>query len=306
MKSKLNISFSGKDYRKLFQEVLVLFKNRPPNTIRFDYENFELFSIENALNKYKTELFIKWDNYGSIRIIRDKVLLLNLIQFDTSVEKTLKLLEYLSFEIASFGSLYEEWFYPDTFYAAPSFGNGHIPHGWACAFKGDGYKRLVSRRWLDFGPWKQFFGGNNIQLVQFHQLGVSSEIALSQCMTAHQLMGISSEGGFIQDNYVYKYYNRGIYDFNQKIIKIIVHGGEITERQLLDACAAKYYGVLSSQMPVNNVAYVFMDENKARERLHSIWLHNLECRTIKNGKEIVLNNSYFPSPKKPDWVLIDD
>ena len=34
-------------------------------------------------------------------------------------------------------------------YEKTSFGEGHLPHGWASAFKGKGHDRLVSRRWLE-------------------------------------------------------------------------------------------------------------------------------------------------------------
>lgn len=305
MNTELNIGISGKDNRKLFTELyLLFFANEEPNILKADNINIkhDLGNISNSFPEYNSNLFLKWNNIGTLSIIRNNIVLMSLNSFDIEPNNVLSLLEKLPFEIASFETLYYEWYNPDNPYEAPSFGNGHVPHGWACAFKGEGFKRLVSRRWLDFGPWKQHFGKNDTQLIQFHQLGESNETALMQAKKGHQLMGISSDGGFIQNDYVYHYDNKGLYDAKEKKIKIIVHGINISNRQLLDASAGKYYKIFGPEMPVDNVAYIFMDELLAEKHLHTIWLHGLECRTIRQGKEITLTDEYNPLPEKPDWV----
>ncbi|GAA4276782.1 hypothetical protein [Aquimarina mytili] len=305
MNKELNIGISGKDNKKLFAELYhIFFTNEEPDILKADNLDikYDLKNISNGLPEYNTNLFLKWNNIGTLTIIRNDIVLLGLNSFDISPKNVLALIEKLSFEIASFETLYYDWYNPDNPYESPSFGNGHVPHGWACAFKGEGFNRLVSRRWLDFGPWKQHFGKNDTQLIQFHQLDVDSETALRQSKNGHSLMGISPNGGFIQDNYVYHYDNKGLYDSKEKKIKIIVHGVDIPDQQLLDACAGKYYKIFDPIMPVDNVAYVFMDEQVAKKHLDAIWLRGLECRTIRQGKEIILTDEYYPSIEKPDWL----
>src|SRR6185436_9555656 len=116
--------------------------------------------------------------------------------------------------ICSTASLYPEWAdgSPGDPYRAPNFAELHFGHGWACAFRGEGHDRLVSRRWLDFGPWKLRRGANDTSLVQFHALGVDAATALEQARIGHERMGISDSGGFIQARYVYAFELRGIYD----------------------------------------------------------------------------------------------
>ena len=91
--------------------------------------------------------------------------------FATIVEG-LAWIEALPFEVCSIGSIYpDEWIKLDGI----GFGNMHSSHGWACAFRGKGHDRLVSRRWLDFGPWRVIRRPGDLTLVQFHDLDVDAE-----------------------------------------------------------------------------------------------------------------------------------
>jgi hypothetical protein len=80
------------------------------------------------------------------------------------------------------------------------FSDGHHSHGWACAFRGDGHDRLVSRRWLPFGPWQVHEGPNDTSLVQFYDLDADAIAARAQCVISHKRMGASLDGGFIWSN----------------------------------------------------------------------------------------------------------
>lgn len=301
----LKMALSGNNNRELFLELLQQhFDGKTPTSCRCDNEEvaWPADNPQALLNSVQTELLLRWENEGHLGIDYNRVVYFGLTGYFIEPGKILEMLEPLSFELASFATLHTEWLNPFTPYEAPSFGDGHLPHGWACAFKGNGFNRLVSNRWLNYGPWKQHIGQQGIQLVQFHELGINSSEALEQARSAHEQMGISNNGGFIQGDYVYQYKNEGLYDAAEKKIKIIVHGTAIPNRQLLDAAAAKHYLVLGEGMPVNNVAYVFMEENSAREHLHAIWLHGLECRAIIDGKETVLSNNYEPPVTKPSWM----
>lgn len=302
---QMNISFSGSDNRLLFTAVLQqFFEGQQPDSIKADYNeiNFTISIPDNVFPGFNSNLNMHWKGRGSLSLLKNKTVVLNKERLDPDPAGFLNWLSKLPFEIASFETIINEWYYPDTTYEAPSFGDGHTPLGWACAFKGDGFKRLVSDRWLNYGPWKQHYGSNGTQLIQFHQLGIDATTATQQAKTGHQLMGITDDGGFIQSNYVYKYSNEGIYEPREKLVKVIVHGKDLPNRQLLDAAAAKHFHVLVNGMPVENLAYVFMDETKAREHLHAIWLHGLDCRAIIAGKETSLTDTYQPVIIKPAWT----
>jgi hypothetical protein len=188
-------------------------------------------------------------------------------------------------------------------YLGPGFGEGHYDHGWACAFKGDGHDQLVSRRWLDYGPWRLIRGDNDVSLVQFHDLEADDLVALEQAKPGHQCMGISPEGGFIEPlPFPWKFPDlRKLYDPGARVLTVVVHGRTVSGREMLEACALRRYQAL--EVPVDNVAFVFLEERAAREHLHALWLRGLECRAIIAGREVRLDQDYeAPPPVEPEWV----
>jgi hypothetical protein len=98
--------------------------------------------------------------------------------FPENAQEVLRLLTSLPFERAAFSELYAKWVPED--YEQPRFHEKHYPVGWACAFRSAGHEALVSRRWLDFGPWRVLRGPGDTTLVQFHELGVDAATALVQ------------------------------------------------------------------------------------------------------------------------------
>jgi hypothetical protein len=142
--------------------------------------------------------------------------------------------------------------------------------------------------------------------VQFHDVSgdVDAGTALDQAKPAHQRMGIDDSGGFIQSRYVYEHDLEGLYDDNAQLLKIVVRDRDVSPCEMLDACDARNYDVLGPDKPLDNVAFVFMEESAAREHLHELWLRGLECRTIIDGQEVLLNADYDPPPpEKPQWVV---
>ena len=174
--------------------------------------------------------------------------------------------------------------------------------GWGCAFKGAGHNRLVSRRWLDFGPWRLIRGTNDVSMVQFHDLGADAPTALEQAKPGHERMGISDTGGFIQTAYVYAHKIDGLYSQEERKLRILIHGREVSEREMLDACAVRHYQALGADSPIDSIAYVFAVEAEARAHLHELWLRELECWAFIGGCEERLDLDYHPAPDKPSWV----
>lgn len=211
-------------------------------------------------------------------------------------------LEQLPFTLASFATLHAAWRRPPHNYRAPSFGELMPRHGWACAFRGEGHRRLVSRRWLSHGPWRLRRGANDLSIVEFHDSAADADTALQQARPGHARMGIGNEGGYIQPAFVYSSSPKGFYDPSSKLLKIVVHGRPLTQRELLEACALRIETREVEPGPVSNVAYVFMEESEARANLHELWLRGLECRCIRDGAEVRIDEQYDPPAVLPDWA----
>ncbi|MFY0568238.1 hypothetical protein ACN28E_31005 [Archangium lansingense] len=213
-------------------------------------------------------------------------------------------LSLLPFTVASFDSIHPEWEEGPAPYWPPGFGDLHYPHGWACAFKGPGHARLVSRRWLDFGPWRVLRGPEDTTLVQFHDLEVDAASALAQARPGHERMGISAVGGYVAPDHFFSRELGGLYEAGTRTLRIIVHGREVSQEEMLDACAARMNQALGPERPIERVAYVFMEPEVARAHLHELWLRELECWTIELGNEVRLDDGYLPTPQKPQWVQL--
>jgi hypothetical protein len=254
--------------------------------------------------KCRQSVFAEWSSINFIALERDTIVKAAVSDYPLDPKTVLHMLTQLSFSIASFADIYPEWHKgrARSRYRAPSFGDMHLPHGWACAFKGEGHDRLVSRRWLDYGPWRLLRGANDTTLVQFHDVKADAETALAQAKPGHERMGISATGGFLQRPYHYSFDLGGLYSHETRKLKVIVHGREVTQIEMRDACAVRYYQALGPDRPVDNVAYIFMEEQVARAHLHELWLRELECWAIIDGREVQLDTDYHPPPEKPEWV----
>lgn len=210
-------------------------------------------------------------------LVRPGLATLARFRFPHDPQKALELLAALPFEVASFETLYDEWDERRPRYRAPTFADGHFRHGWACAFKGAGHGRLVTRRWLEQGLWRVLAGPADTTLVQFHDIGIDSEAALAQAEPGHRRMGITDDGGYLQSSYVYEHSIRGLYDAAARALKVVVLGRDVTSREMLDYAAALRFQALGPQQPLDRILFVFPEEERAKAHRHELWLHGLEC-----------------------------
>lgn len=223
---------------------------------------------------------------------------------DPSRDLVIAQLENIPFTVAVVDTLFTEWLLPPPGYRAPSFGDLFPPLGWACAFRGRGHDRLVSRRWLHHGPWRLHERAGDLSIVEFHDPAADPATALAQAKAGHLRMGITDTGGYIQSSFVYKMPPRGFYDAATGLMKVVVAGRPVLQRELLEACALRVDTRPVEPGPVRNVAYVFMDEEEAQKNLHELWLRGLECRAMRLGEEIRLDTEYAPVPLAPAWAAI--
>ncbi|MFE7045295.1 hypothetical protein ACFU9X_39545 [Streptomyces atratus] len=212
--------------------------------------------------------------------------------FSGDLPKLIELLSDLPFEVASFAPRYRVWY--NKYRDIPGFGGYHFTHGWACAFRGDGHARLASRRWLDHGPWRLYRGANDTSFVQFHDLELDEDLAYAQAKFAHQRMGITDEGGYLQSDYVYQDDIRGFYNSARRVLELVVIGRTVSAREMRDACAARRDQVLGPEQPIDNVAFVFLDPSEADRHVPRLWPYGLECWTIINEVKTRLDSEEPP------------
>jgi len=242
------------------------------------------------------ESFMSWWKKGCIKIETS--------ERKANIAEAGEYLQKIPFELCAGRSISTDWggVGRRIEYSGFGFSDGHWNHGWMCAFKGKGHDRLVSRRWLDYGPWRLIRDEtHDLSIVQFHDLNADDDTALAQAKPGHERMGISETGGFIQTDFVWRYQQGASYDPAEQRLFYVVYGRDVKPREMLEAAAVKLWQPLAK--PVKQVAYVFMDEKAARAHVHEAWLHNVEVRTFVNGAEVILTETYDPpAPKVPDWV----
>jgi len=246
----------------------------------------------------KTTLRAFWGDFDQLSVTGDKKAAFRNDEFES--EKTFGELTGIDFQLAVFRTAQLPIDYHTT-----SFGDGLASHGWACAFKGAGHDRLVSRRWLEYGPWHLIRDeDSDLSFVQFHDLDADPETALKQAKPGHQRMGISKTGGFIQSIYDPFFELKGFYLEDEGILEVVVAGREVTQHEMLEACQARYHQPLDGKH-IDNVRYVFVEgEQVARTHLHELWLRELECWAIVDWQKVRLDADYDPGPpQKPEWVL---
>lgn len=218
-------------------------------------------------------------------------------------------IESIPFDVCSIGTIYpDEW---NAMQVEPfGFGSSHMIHGWACAFRGAGHERLVSRRWLEFGPWRLIRRPGDLSVVQFHDIGVDPETAARHARSGHERMGISRIGGYLQIPYHFTSTVEGLYVAERRTLEVVVPpGGTIDQVRMRDACALRYMHRVTpaAEKPIDQVAFVFVDEADARAHLHELWLRELEVWLVDGAGKRRLDDAYAPTLDPPRWVLkLDD
>lgn len=215
-------------------------------------------------------------------------------------------LERLPFELAALTSpCWSEWV--ATKKQRWGFARTHVDHGWACAFRGSGHDRLVSRRWLDFGPWRVVRLPDDTTFIQFHDLAITDpEEAYAQAAPGHQRMGIDPSGGFIQgiDPEVLDEVG-GVFIPSTRTLEIpIAPRIEVTQQDMLMACAVRLYHKLHvpASKRIERIAYVFIDRRDAEAHLHELWLREIECWYMDESGRHRIDADYHPTPNPPAWV----
>jgi len=216
-------------------------------------------------------------------------------------------------EIGAWRAVFDKLFFgSDTWKVRRSFDAGHVDLGWGCMFVGKkGHEPLVSRRWLEFGPWwlRKFPG--DVSFVQFHDLDADAETAFAEAFPGHKRMSDHDVGGWLRWRYrPAADYDKTVPEFravyvrdDQSLRVVSAPGRVISQREMLDACAERLVAKYNPEQPARTLRYVFIDPADAEKHLHELWLRDIEVWAIENGKEVRLDDRYHPTPIAPAWVL---
>ena len=214
----------------------------------------------------------------------------------------LDMLNRVDFTHANVCEAYFRWWTKPKMYRPPGMSDGHFSNGSFAAFsREDGHARMVSRRWLDYGPWRLIRDEEtDLTLVQYHDLEAPEDVALEQAYDGHQAMGIEDHGGFIQSHFPFGHALKPThYDRTGRTsIVLVQRDAPVTHEQMLEAAALKLWQP-HPEHPIDQVAFVFTNEDNARKHLHDLWLRGLEVRVVDRR----IDDSYDPGPPTPpDWV----
>jgi hypothetical protein len=260
--------------------------------------------IDRALAGVDDEIFVRWDEWGEHSISYKgswRMLIAAAPDWTVNPLAEIRQLGLLPFELAAFGTLHRDaW--EELGWEGRSFGYLHRDLGWGCAFKDAGHRRLVSRRWLEHGPWRVIRGPGDVTLVQLHDLAADPATALAQAAAGHQKLGIGPESGYLYPEHEFEHEVSGLYEAAHRRLKIVVSGRDVSPAEMLDACVVRASPPRDPGKPIERVAFVFIDEDAARRHLDELWLRELECWLVGRDGEVRLDESHRPAIKKPDWV----
>ena len=318
---ELAISFSSPEPKELIKAIcrnIEPFNERLP-TVSVDYSD-EYKEINDWIDKLipKCEFSIMADwgdvnageyNEGWISYKPDgKIIKIQINDYElTDAQSVIEMLASLPWTVISISDIHDD----DNWYEHRSslLGGSHFPIGWACAFKGSGHARLVSRRWLNYHPWYLIRDEkNDVSFVQFHEIDADPITILEQAIPGHRAMG----QGFIDKTHPFSnhpqklYFDRefrGIYfDDTGEFHVVIPAGVPVTLDQMYDYCAAKYYQIFE-QGTVKKLVFVFIEGKEAEPYLHDLWLRDIECLGIDpTGERYKVDENYHPDYEPPQWV----
>lgn len=224
-----------------------------------------------------------------------------------NVPSILRLASTLPFRVAVGAPLYWEWEAEDqpTPYTAPRIGDAHFPLGWCMIFRGDAHREhLVSRRWLEHGPWQVFRGEHDTTLVLFHDPAADEPTARAQAKPGHQRLANDAQSGYLQrpHPFVLELDKLTRYDAATKTLLVPADGRKLPASEMQELAAVRGQQHLGPDKVVEHVAYVFTDEAQAREQLAPLWLYEHQVWLERDGKRKRLDADHKPTTKAPAWV----
>ena len=285
----LSLFLSGPDVGALVRAVAPALPDAEPSSWSADFEDGDGPWLD-AVAAGRELAAVEWED-ASLGVVPRHGVRVEMPR-EPSRAAALELLAAAPFTVATLPSYAAIWA-RDHDYRPPGFDGGHGPHGWACAFRGEGHDRLVSRRWVPDGPWELSREEHDISFVRFHDPRAAPDAALEEARAGHHRMGITDEGGFIQLAPILAGGLPGLYEHGTH--KVVVQGRDVPQREMLGACQIRRDRRDDPQAPIERIAYVFTEPERAEAHLPELWLRELECWAIVDGEERRLDGDEPPA-----------
>ncbi len=195
------------------------------------------------------------------------------------------------------------------------WGMGHAGHGWACFLRGRGHEQVVSRRFLHHGPWRTvYLPGEDLTMVQFHDLDADLHTAVQQARPGHEVMGYTGFGYSLSGHHGIFFHRgpahphpeiTGTYDRRSKTFSFHMVEGQRLPIEIANLGWFRLHnrdGRGELKRPVETIRLVYTDEARARADLELAWRCEFEVACVLGGEEIRLDEGYASTWEAPDWV----
>ena len=297
----LQFTFAGADRAAVFRRAVAggFLPDGPPSDVTVDGKRVRSPGDLADLVAAAADLGVSWGETSRLEsnAARDH-LYLDRAGREVTPEGTLALVRDWPFETALINKLDPTW-----------WADYRALHGWGFIVKGAGH-RLISPRVIDRGPWRRLRDEDaDVTLFQFHDLAADAETALAQARPGHALLDFMWRGGhYAGQRWAFQSgaravpYKPSFYDPKARASIVLVQDREVPEREIALAAGTKIHQVYPE--PVEQVRYVFMDEEAARRHLPILWLYGLEVRAMTAAGERRIDEEYAPPPPPapPAWV----
>jgi hypothetical protein len=207
-------------------------------------------------------------------------------------DEAISIIESLPFSLLTFGPV------RGALDVEPQSFVGHVPLSWGCAFRGGGHNAVVSRRWLEFGPWELLERPDDLSIVFFHDLNATKAAAAKQAAPGHEFMTSRETGGYVRAPNPVK----GLYEATERKLEIVVDpGDEVSEKEMTNAAWTRAHKRTGKDR-IDHLAFVFMKQNDAKLHLHEMWLRELEVWYVDGKGNHRIDEDYAPKPNRPAWA----
>lgn len=302
MQGRLQLTFAGADSGRLIERAFAsgLLPETPPTAVTVDFETAAATQPLAAMAASHDELDVRWGLDAAFQVGRKHDhTYIHRTRWDLDPEELLATLGDWPFEACSTTPVDPVW-WPDY----------RSIHGWCFLLKGSGH-RLVSERIVDRGPWRRLRDeANDVTLFQFHDLAADAETALAQARPGHALLAPVWLGGhYASQLWLFKGaardYKPSFYDPETRTSIVLVQEREVSPEEMAIASATRVHEIFLE--PVEQVAFVYFDEQVARRQLPELWLHGLEVRAMTAEGERRIDHEFEPPapPAPPAWTRSD-
>ena len=183
---------------------------------------------------------------------------------------------------------------------------GNAGPGWLMVYKGDGHRRLASRRWLTHGPWRLIRDeARDLTAIQFHDLDESVSLAemFEQAKPGLWDMFGAPDSLHFTPELDHRGFQPGLYDKRTNTSIVVVPDEEEVSPEHMTIAAWFKREQPVPDLQIDQVAFVYFNETIARRQLPLLWRMGLEVRLQTPQGQRRLDDQYEPPPPVvPDWV----